>query len=349
MSGPSCEGNVDRYLSNDLETCNEVEIVSVEQREETRRKAREEGRASPSDDVIVVGCSSAGEQPQKGTGTATTSSNSEDDNAGAVRVDPVQRSDLQSCSSAQATRGEILFVEEVQTQTDKNDAPTGTTPQASGAAQDEARLREEGQQGHGRGKKKLPYSHKGRLHGHNEVKGRSVSPELPDSSFLPPAATNQSSSPSENISSLDILHSLPVVGICHRVDRHWSNGTPLYWTECTKCTTECTPTYHCVKVEAEAELDRVTEPLSGNKFCVVSVYRIQNIRLWKRYKCEMQLMLEEAHFGYLLNQAWLYHVTAASMKTVCEEGLDPRLSGVGRFGRGTYFRCVRTWCEVFSH
>ena len=125
----------------------------------------------------------------------------------------MQRSGLQSCSSVQATCGEILFVEQVQTQTDKNDTPTGTTPQASGAAQDEARPREEGQQAHGRVKKKLPYSHEGRLHGHNEVKGRSVLPELPDSSFLPPASTNQSSSPSEYISSLDILHSLPVVGI----------------------------------------------------------------------------------------------------------------------------------------
>ena len=163
MSGPSCEGNVDRYLSNDFETCNEVEIVSVEQRKK-RRKARKEGRASSSDDVIVVGCSSAGKQPQKGTGTATTSSDCEDDNAGVVRVDPVQGSDMQSCSSAQATRGEIPFVEEVQTQTDKNDAPPGTTPQASGAAQDKARPREEGQQGHRRGKKKLLYSHKGRLH-----------------------------------------------------------------------------------------------------------------------------------------------------------------------------------------
>ena len=191
----------------------EAEIVSMEQRKKKRSKAREEGTASPSDDVIVVGCSSAGKQPRKGTGTAPTSSNSEDDNAGVIRVDPVQRSDLQSCSSAQATCGEILFVEEVQTQTDKNDAPTGTTPQASGAAQDEARPREEGQQAHGRGKKKLPYSHESRLHGHNEVKGRSVLPELPDSSFLPPASTNQSSSLSEYISSLDILHSLPVVGI----------------------------------------------------------------------------------------------------------------------------------------
>ena len=71
-----------------------------------------------------------------------------------------------------------------------------------------------------------------------------------------------------------------------------------------------------MKVEAEVELDRVTEPLSSKEFCVVSVYRIQNIRLWRRYKCEMQLMLEEAHFGYPFNQAWLYHVTAASMKTV---------------------------------
>ena len=62
----------------------EAEIVSMEQIKEKRRKAREEGRASPSDDIFVMGCSSAGEQPQKGTGTATTSSDSEDDNAGVV-------------------------------------------------------------------------------------------------------------------------------------------------------------------------------------------------------------------------------------------------------------------------
>ena len=58
----------------------EVEIVSMEQRKKERSKAREEGRASPSDDVIIGGCSSAGKQPTEGNRI----SDSEDDNAGVV-------------------------------------------------------------------------------------------------------------------------------------------------------------------------------------------------------------------------------------------------------------------------
>ena len=342
MPGPSYEVDVDRYSSNDLETCDEVEIVSVEHRKgKRRRKPREKGSASPGDEVIVVGCTSAGLQPQQGVGATTISSDGEDNDAKVVRVDwPVKKSRLQPCSSGQATSGEVLFVKEVQAQADKKDAPAGTTPQASGDVQDGTRPRED-QWGHQREEKKL-YYHKERGSGHGEVKEGSVSPELPVCSFLPPASTNQTNPANEYISSLDVLHSFPVVGISHRVDRYRSNGTPLYWTECTNCTTECTPTYHCVKVEAEVELDRVTEPLSSNEFCVESVHRIQNIRLWKRYKCEMDLMRDEGQSGYIVNQAWLYHVTAADVKTVCEEGLDPRLAREGCFGRGTYFRCVQT-------
>ena len=52
----------------------------MEQRKKERSKAREEGRASPSDDVIIGGCSSAGKQPTEGNRI----SDSEDDNAGVV-------------------------------------------------------------------------------------------------------------------------------------------------------------------------------------------------------------------------------------------------------------------------
>lgn len=309
MPGPSYEVDVDRYSSTDLETCDEVEIVNVEHRKGKRRRQRERSRrgsASSGDDVIILGCSSAGHQPQ-GVGNNTTSSDSEGD-AQVVRVDqPLKRSRLQSCSSVQAAPGEVLFVKEVQAHRDENDAYS--------------RQREEGG-------------------GHQEERDSSVSPELPVCSFLPPVSTDQTTSGQEYISSLDILHSYPVVGISQRAERYRSDGTPLYWTECAKCTTECTPTYHCVKVEAEAELNRVTEPLSNIDFSVVSVYRIQNVRLWKRYKCEMELLLDEAGTGFDLNQAWLFHTTAASIRTVCEEGLDPRLAREGCFGRGTYFRCV---------
>lgn len=335
LPGPSYEVDVDRYSSNDLETCDEVEIVNVEHRKGKRRKQRgKEGSASNGDDVIILGCSSAG-QPQA-VGTTTISSDSEDD-ARVVRVElPLKRARLYPCSSAQSTSGEVLFVREVQAQRYENDAPTGTTFLTSLEGR---RQPEEDQQSHETGKK-TPHSHKEGEGVHKAGREGSVSPELPVCSFLPPASTKQTSSGTKYVSSLDILHSFPVVGISHRVDRYQSNGTPLYWTECTKCSPKCTPNFHCVQVEAEAELDRVTEPLSRNEFCVVSVHRIQNMRLWKRYKCEMELMLDGAHFGYILNQAWLYHVTSASVKTVCEEGLDPRLAREGCFGRGTYFRCV---------
>lgn len=338
MPGPSYEVDVDRYSSNDLETCDEVVIVNVEHRKGKRRKQRrrEENSASNDDDVIILGCSSAAGQPQA-VGT-TTFSDSEDD-AQVVRVElPLKRSRLYPCSSAQSTAGEVLFVREVQAQGVENDAPIGTTLLTSLDVQG-GRLPEEDQQGHERGKK-TSHSHEEVECGHKAEREGSVSPELPVCSFLPPSSTYQTSSGMEYISSLDILHSFPVVGISHRVERYQSNGTPLYWTDCTKCSSECTPNFHCVKVEAEAELDRVTEPLSRSEFCVTSVYRIQNMRLWKRYKCEMELMLDGGHFGYVLNQAWLYHVTSANVKTVCEEGLDPRLAREGCFGRGTYFRCV---------
>ena len=337
LPGPSYEIDVDRYSSNDLETCDEVEIVIVEHRKGKKRKQKgKEGSASNDDDVIVLGCSSAG-RPQA-VGTTAISSDSEDD-ARVVRVElPLKRSKLHPCSSAQSTSGEVLFVKEVQAPRDENDAPTGTTLLTSLGVQG-GRQPEEDQHGHETGKK-TPHSHKEGESGHKAGREGSVSPELPVCSFLPPPSTSLTNSGMEYVSSLDILHSFPVVGISGRGDRYQSNGTPLYWTECSKCSPKCTPNFHCVQVEAEAELDRVTEPLSRNEFCVVSVHRIQNMRLWKRYKCEMELMLDGAHFEYDLNQAWLYHVTSANVKTVCEEGLDPRLAREGCFGRGTYFRCV---------
>ena len=84
----------------------------------------------------------------------------------------------------------------------------------------------------------------------------------------------------------------------------------------------------------------MVNPLLDSKFSIVSVYRIQNDRLWKRYRSEQALMLESAPRGYKINQSWLYHTTSAKPEVICEEGLDPRLGHGGHFGKGTYFRLV---------
>ena len=44
--------------------------------------------------------------------------------------------------------------------------------------------------------------------------------------------------------------------------------------------------------------------------------------------------------GFDLNERLLYHTSRASTETICAEGLDQRLGGMGNFGRGIYFRCV---------
>lgn len=356
MSESNYTVDLDRYSSTDLEACDEVEIVNVEDRKGKRRKRRGRASASLDDDVIVLGCSTAAVK-HRSKGTTFISSDSEGEASRAVSFDlAVKRSKRersQPCSSVQGQprTGEVLFVKEVKAQTDKNGASPGTPLPPTGVVQDGMWLWVSGKEGQQdlQKKEEKTHCHDGIARGHDELKDRSVSPDLPECSFLPPATTHQTNSVDEGISSLDVLHSFPEVGVTSREERFWSKGTPLYWTECKNCTVECvgkdcSATYHSMKVEAEVEWDHVARPMSENKFKVESVFRIQNLRLWKRYRSEMELMFDGAHEGYQLNQAWLYHMTTASWRTVCEEGLDPRLSREGCFGRGTYFRWVRTSC-----
>ena len=356
MSEANYSVDLDRYSSTDLEACDEVEIVNVENRKGKMRKRR--GRstsASSEDDVIVLGSSQPAIHSKKGPTVISTDSEDEGSRAVPVglAVKRLKGRRLQPCSSgqAQAHNKEVLFVKESKAQTEKTGASSGPPLPLKRAVQDGIWLWVPGNKGQQSQQNEMDatHSHDGVARRHNEVKKRSASPDLPECTFLPPATTLQTSSVDEGISSLDVLHSFPEVGVSNREERFWSKGTPLYWTECTNCTVECmgedcTPAYHSMKVEAEVEWDRVTRPMSENRFNVERVFRIQNIRLWKRYRSEMEFMLDGAHEGYQLNQAWLYHVSTAGWRTVCEEGLDPRLAREGCFGRGTYFRWV--WCVV---
>ena len=44
--------------------------------------------------------------------------------------------------------------------------------------------------------------------------------------------------------------------------------------------------------------------------------------------------------GFDVNVKDLYHGTTAPLDQICAEGLDPRISEHGHFGRGIYFRLV---------
>ena len=139
-------------------------------------------------------------------------------------------------------------------------------------------------------------------------------------------------------SPLEMLQSYPRIGIREQGEQYNYSGFPLYWTTCVQCTNRCTSRYHVLSVNSSStEFSKVTQRF-GTGYEVRKVYRIQNDHLWKRYKSEKQLLLNDASEGYKLNEAWLFHSTRASLQDICEEGLDPRLSRTGNFGRGTYFR-----------
>ena len=59
--------------------------------------------------------------------------------------------------------------------------------------------------------------------------------------------------------------------------------------------------------------------------------------LWERLCYEKRLMLRERSD---VNERFLYHTSKSKVSVICEEGLDQRLSGMGLFGHGIYFRYI---------
>lgn len=111
---------------------------------------------------------------------------------------------------------------------------------------------------------------------------------------------------------------------------------PTCWTNCPNCPPSKQTKYHLIDVAYNcAEWSVVSDPLIKLGFTVTRVQRIQNETLWQRLCFEKQLMLRDHHE---VNEQFLYHTSRCAIATICEEGLDMRLSMNGNFGRGIYFR-----------
>lgn len=111
---------------------------------------------------------------------------------------------------------------------------------------------------------------------------------------------------------------------------------PTCWTNCPNCPPDMQSTYHLIDVAYNsAEWSVVSSPLTQGGFVVNRVQRIQNETLWQRLCFEKKLMLRDRHD---VNEQLLYHTSRANITTICEEGLDHRLSTNGHFGHGIYFR-----------
>ena len=112
--------------------------------------------------------------------------------------------------------------------------------------------------------------------------------------------------------------------------------TPKCWTVCPHCPVGAQRKFHLVDVLPHAaEWGVVSAPLMKDGFVVSRVRRIQNESLWQRLCYEKQLMLREKRD---VNEQLLYHTSRGSVEVIAEEGLDIRLSHVGNFGSGIYFR-----------
>lgn len=116
--------------------------------------------------------------------------------------------------------------------------------------------------------------------------------------------------------------------------------TPTCWTNCPNCPPNKKRKYHLIDVAYDsAEWSVVSSPLVQLGFSVSRVQRIQNEALWQRLCYEKQLMLRDRPD---VNEQLLYHTSRTAVSTICEEGLDVRLSMNGSFGRGIYFRWVES-------
>jgi len=112
--------------------------------------------------------------------------------------------------------------------------------------------------------------------------------------------------------------------------------TPKCWTVCPHCPVGAQRKFRLVDVSPHAvEWSVVSLPLMKEGFVVSRIRRIQNRSLWQRLCYEKQLMLSEKRD---VNEQLLYHTSRGSVEVIAEEGLDIRLSHVGNFGSGIYFR-----------
>lgn len=166
-------------------------------------------------------------------------------------------------------------------------------------------------------------------------------------SKLTSVSTVQSSSSAEASTSLLSASSAPVVcdsSSTPEVANPLSTSVaelPSWWVECPKCSVDSKlhKPFHLIDLPMDTtETQQIVSEFIKTNFEIVSIRRIQNASLWRRYQLERMCMLAERGSDTNLNEVLLYHVSRAALPTICGEGLDMRLSRVGNFGKGIYFR-----------
>ena len=126
---------------------------------------------------------------------------------------------------------------------------------------------------------------------------------------------------------------------------------PNWWTVCPNCPPEANRRFHLVEINpGENEWVSITSPLEGAGFRPTRLQRVQNLKLYQRLQFEKETMKMDRgeDDDFTVNERVLYHTSSASVKVICGEGLDQRLSRKGRFGNGVYFRCTPLYILVYS-
>lgn len=148
-----------------------------------------------------------------------------------------------------------------------------------------------------------------------------------------------SSQPFPEIKNVPLLYEVTQPSSTPEVAHPSTTELPSWWVECSKCSSDSHKPYHLIDLPMDtSETQKIVSTFITSNFDVVSIRRIQNAALWRRYQAEKTCLLAERGSDYHLNEVLLYHTSRAALPAICGEGLDLRLSRAGNFGRGIYFR-----------
>lgn len=91
----------------------------------------------------------------------------------------------------------------------------------------------------------------------------------------------------------------------------------------------------------------VKKQLKDNGMEMTRILRLHTPELRLRFDSEVETVKKSRPQGFNVNVKDLYHGTTAPLDQICAEGLDPRISVHGHFGRGMYFSDNPEMCRAF--
>ncbi|XP_052810579.1 uncharacterized protein LOC128238565 isoform X1 [Mya arenaria] len=100
--------------------------------------------------------------------------------------------------------------------------------------------------------------------------------------------------------------------------------------------------------KGDKEYDVVDQDFADVGIEVTGIERLQNTRLLKKFKDEIEDLKIHSTDDYDVNVQYLYHGTGVEKVRLCEEGLDQRLSRMGYFGKGIYFSDTPLKCVHYA-